>query len=295
MNKEINRNKVEKFVRLRLEQLSKIFIGTEVYSTHNLKVLGFRSVIKPKYIGIYKVPKIERETIVYVLRDDDIIRIYTLPNSKFSLNFQWVKFSGEQITQDIVSEINDVCSELLYDFIKLETTDKMKEYKFVKEQFKDDIAFKFSQSVKISFILSKIREYPDVYFTDELIREEKIYPVKSYEDILSGKYIIDFRLQSDSDAKLDIAFDFIYVDIAMVKGGRSLNEQTELVKKFHKELIRYMVRILKEDRQFKRYGVPINCLRITSLRLTSDFVLRFILELKGGLSMEPVFITDIEK
>lgn len=294
MNKEIDRNKVEKFVRIRLEQLSKMFIRTEEYSIHNLKVLGFRSIIKSKYEGMSKVPKMERETMIYVLRDDDIIRIYTLPNSKFSLNFQWAKFSGEQITQDIVSEINDICSELLYNFIKLETTDKMKDYKFVKEQFKEDIAFKFSQSVKISFILSKIREYPDVYFTDELIREEKIYPVKSYEDILSGRYAIDFRLESDSDAELTKAFDFIYVDIAMVKGGRSLNEQTELVKKFHKELIRHMIHILKEDHRFKNYGVPVNCLKITSLKLTRDFVLRFILELKGSLSMDPVFVTDIE-
>lgn len=294
MNKEINRNKVEKFVRIRLEQLSNMFIRTEEYSTHNLKVLAFRSTIKPNYAGIYRVPKMERETMVYVLRDDDIIRIYTLPNSKFSLNFQWAKYSGEQITQDIVSEINDVCSERLYNFIKLETTDKMKDYKFVKEQFKEDIVFKFSQSVKISYILSKIREYPDVYFTDELIREEKIYPVKSYEDILSGKYTIDFRLESDSDVELTKAFDFIYVDIAMVKGGRSLNEQTVLVMKFHKELIRHMSRILKEDRRFKNYGVPVNCLRITSLRLTRDFVLRFILELKGSLSMDPVFVVDVE-
>lgn len=295
MNKEINRNKVEKFVQICLSDLTNMFIGTKEHSSHNLKVLAFRSILKARNFGINKAPKIERETMVYVLRDDNLIRIYEVSNVRFSINFRYAKFAYKQIDKETVSEINDICSEILYEFIRSKVSDKMNPYDSVREQFKEDIAFKFNQSVKVSYIISKIREYPDVYFTNELIREEKIFPVKTYEDLLSGKYEIDFRLEADSQAKLSKAFDFVYVDIAMVKAGRSLNEQAELIKKFHKELIRYMVSILKEDSQFKRYGVPVNCLKISSLKLTKDFVLRFILELKGSLSMGPVFITDIEK
>lgn len=295
MNKEENRRELEKFVQICLSNLNDMFIGTKEHSSHNTKVLSFRSILKARNFGMSKTSKIERDTMVYVLRDDSLIRIYELSNARFSLNFRYVKFAHKQINEETVSEINDIGSEILYDFIRSKVSDKMKPYDSVKERFKEDIAFKFNQSVKISFIISKMREYPDVYFTDELIREEKILPVESYDDLLSGKYEIDFRLESDSEANIIKAFDFIYVDIAMVKGGRSLNEQAELIKKFYKELIRYMVRILKEDSQFKGYGIPVNCLRITSLRLTKDFVLRFILELKGGLSMDPVFIQDIER
>lgn len=52
------------------------------------------------------------------------------------------------------------------------------------------------------------------------------------------------------------------------------------VKKYKHEIYQRVVRKLEEDRQFKRYGVPINFLKLSNVTLLRDFSLEFIFELK---------------
>lgn len=52
------------------------------------------------------------------------------------------------------------------------------------------------------------------------------------------------------------------------------------VKKYQREIYQRVVRKLEEDRQFKRYGVPINFLKLSNVTLLRDFSLEFIFELK---------------
>ncbi len=57
------------------------------------------------------------------------------------------------------------------------------------------------------------------------------------------------------------------------------------VKKYKPEIYRLVIQKLKKDRQFKRFGVPINFLKLSNVSLLHDFSLEFIFELKGQEEM----------
>ena len=58
------------------------------------------------------------------------------------------------------------------------------------------------------------------------------------------------------------------------------------VKKYMPEIYQLVIRKLKEDRQFKRYGVPINFLKLSNVTMLHDFSIEFIFELKGREKMQ---------
>lgn len=52
------------------------------------------------------------------------------------------------------------------------------------------------------------------------------------------------------------------------------------VKKYQREIYQQVIQRLEKDRQFKKYGVPVNFLKISNVTLLRDFSLEFIFELK---------------
>ena len=57
------------------------------------------------------------------------------------------------------------------------------------------------------------------------------------------------------------------------------------VKKYKPEIYRLVIQKLKKDRQFQRFGVPINFLKLSNVSLLHDFSLEVIFELKGQEEM----------
>jgi len=53
------------------------------------------------------------------------------------------------------------------------------------------------------------------------------------------------------------------------------------VKKYQREIYQQVVQKLENDSQFKRYGVPINFIKLSDVILRHDYSLEFIWELKG--------------
>lgn len=52
------------------------------------------------------------------------------------------------------------------------------------------------------------------------------------------------------------------------------------VKKYQREIYQRVIQQLEKDRQFKKYGVPINFLKLSNAMLLRDFSMEFIFELK---------------
>ena len=52
------------------------------------------------------------------------------------------------------------------------------------------------------------------------------------------------------------------------------------VKKYQREIYRLVLDKLENDRRFKRYGVPINFLKLSDVTLLRNYSLEFIFELR---------------
>lgn len=73
-------------------------------------------------------------------------------------------------------------------------------------------------------------------------------------------------------------FDFIYVDVCIIKSWDT--DKKEYIQANIKEIKRRVVEKIETSNRFKRYGIPVNFLKLTSITLTRDDVLHFIFELK---------------
>ena len=68
------------------------------------------------------------------------------------------------------------------------------------------------------------------------------------------------------------------------------------IKKYQFEIYQRVIKKLEQDRQFKKYGVPINFLKLDNVMLLRDFSVEFIFELKEPKTapMPDKIITIIE-
>lgn len=73
-------------------------------------------------------------------------------------------------------------------------------------------------------------------------------------------------------------FDYIYIDLCIVHEWNE--DKREYIKEHMKGIKNMMIDKLEADTTFKRFGVPINFLRISRLTLKNNDVLQFVLELK---------------
>lgn len=73
-------------------------------------------------------------------------------------------------------------------------------------------------------------------------------------------------------------FDYIFVDVNIVKDWEE--DRRTYIQKYKKQICEMVLRKVQEDRTFKKFGVPVNFLKITSITLRKNSVLEFVLELK---------------
>lgn len=73
-------------------------------------------------------------------------------------------------------------------------------------------------------------------------------------------------------------FDYIVVDVNIVTDWEE--DRRTYIQKHKKQICEMVLRKVQEDRTFKKFGVPVNFLKITSITLRKNSVLEFVLELK---------------
>ena len=74
-------------------------------------------------------------------------------------------------------------------------------------------------------------------------------------------------------------FDFIYIDVNIVKQWDE--DRISFIKKNINKIKDMVLEKLGKNKQFKKFGIPLNCLKLSSITLKSDSVLHFILEIKS--------------
>lgn len=82
----------------------------------------------------------------------------------------------------------------------------------------------------------------------------------------------------ESENENDKTFDYIYVDACIAYDWNV--DKKQYVKDNLKEIKKRVVNHLANHSSFKKFGVPVNFLRITEITLTKDCLLHFIFELK---------------
>ncbi len=86
----------------------------------------------------------------------------------------------------------------------------------------------------------------------------------------------------------ETTFDYIRMTVGLPRykfdSWEALQDE---VKKYQREIYQQVVQKLENDRQFKRYGVPINFIKLSDVIFRRDFSLEFIWELKGQSSLLP--------
>lgn len=76
-------------------------------------------------------------------------------------------------------------------------------------------------------------------------------------------------------------FDYIHITVGLPRYHfNSWEALQDEVKKHQHEIYRQVIQKLEMDRQFKKYGVPANFLKVSDVILLRDFSLKFIFELK---------------
>lgn len=75
-------------------------------------------------------------------------------------------------------------------------------------------------------------------------------------------------------------FDFIKVSINLMKTLEE-DERQRLAKEYYEEIKDMVVDKIEKYKPFIKYGVPINVLELSDVRLTKDACMLFIFEVKG--------------
>lgn len=81
--------------------------------------------------------------------------------------------------------------------------------------------------------------------------------------------------------KNEATFDHIHMTVGLPRyqfdSWQALQDE---VQKYQYEICQRVIKKIEKDRQFKRYGIPINFLKVSNIVLLRDFSLEFIFELK---------------
>ncbi len=78
----------------------------------------------------------------------------------------------------------------------------------------------------------------------------------------------------------EATFDHIRMNVGLPSYQFSWKALQDEVKKYQREICQRVLQRLECDRHFKRYGVPINFLKVSDIILRRDFSIEFIFELK---------------
>lgn len=90
--------------------------------------------------------------------------------------------------------------------------------------------------------------------------------------------ICPISIQREYGNKNTKTFDFIYVDVCIISEWET--DRKQYIKENMPKIKERVAAKIEGSKNFQRYGIPINFLKITSITLTRDDVLHFIFELK---------------
>lgn len=143
--------------------------------------------------------------------------------------------------------------------------------------YQPDIGDISSRVISIAITKLKVGDTIDKFF--EYIEEAKTnrIPLPTGIDRFITK-IDTPSIEREIGNKNKNTFDFIYVDVCIIHFWET--DKRKYIKENMPEIKRRVVEKIESSNQFKRYGVPINFLKVTSITLTRDDVLHFIFELK---------------
>ncbi len=121
----------------------------------------------------------------------------------------------------------------------------------------------------------KLEQIEECY--NELIKENEKWLV-SVERFVTRIYKPEFVCTPENSKKAQ-TFDYIHVDVNLIKEWNT--DKIEFVNENQKKIHAMVLESIKNDSQFKKYGITINCLKIARVTLRRDLSsIHYVLELK---------------
>lgn len=106
---------------------------------------------------------------------------------------------------------------------------------------------------------------------------ERKADIKTLDELIHSKY---HEIRFISDSCDDNVFDALVLSFPLIQGNNTKQEMLNIVEENIQSVKKRVVRILNKDKDYKRYGVPVNFLTITKMLITRDNMLEISLELK---------------
>lgn len=73
-------------------------------------------------------------------------------------------------------------------------------------------------------------------------------------------------------------FDYIYIDVNIISHWEE--DRLKYIQKHRKEIDEMVIDSLERSKEFQKFGIPVNFLKVSRITLRRDSVLEFVLELK---------------
>ena len=101
--------------------------------------------------------------------------------------------------------------------------------------------------------------------------------IKTLDELIHGKY---HEIRFISDSCDDNVFDALVLSFPLIQGNNTKQDMLNIIQENIQSVKKRVVRILNKDKDYKKYGVPVNFLKITKVLITRDNMLEISLELK---------------
>lgn len=169
-------------------------------------------------------------------------------------------------------------------YVKIEKSKKWKGYcyceyrigelrKYLKNKYSCDIFAKAFRKLKIGDRLEMLDEY-----CNEVIKEKERNKLTPLCRFVTRIYKPDFVCIPENQHK-DTTFDYIHVDVNLVTQWDT--DKREFIKENAREINKMVLESIKNNRSFKKYGVPVNVLTIAKITLKKDLnSLHYVFQLK---------------
>ena len=101
--------------------------------------------------------------------------------------------------------------------------------------------------------------------------------IKTLDELIHDKY---YEIRFISDSCDNNVFDALVLSFPLIQGNNTRQDMLNIVQENIQSVKKRVVRILNKDKDYKKYGVPVNFLKITKILITRDNMLEISLELK---------------
>ena len=241
--------------------------------------------------------------IIYVVDDDDKLDCIRLGQGlevweNIHYDFCYVFEENEDLAKELLKGESLYSSVgLFYESMKRliaiysESSDKVFEDIFgdikstrYKEKLKTSLNYTGTRkNITLSRILSSVDKTMNMYYT---------FDNEEVGEVLYKPKLIDIRTSTGSKK----SFDFIEVE-ASVMTSVPLEKVKSIINKNLKCVVKDYLEVVKNSSKFKKFGVPVNCLKIGKITFTNRHTLNIVFELKQlqGFDRETGFETKTKE